>query len=228
MVSFILTTSLMHKNRYTLFIFDFDGTLADTTECIVASYQHAFTKNNLPIPSREEIIYLMGIELREVFQRLTSHALEESHYDSLVADYRAIYSKLLSSKTSLYPHVKETLIQLKETGGLLAIATSKKTDVVTMNAKALGVDQYFDRTVGADKVVKKKPHPEMLLYILEKMRIKKEDAVMIGDSTVDIDMGNAIEMDTIAVTWGAHTKEMLAASHPTYTIDSFSALQRFI
>ena len=166
---------------YVLFIFDFDGTLTDTIECLVSSYQHAFTKNNLPVPSREAFINLMGIELREVFQRLTDHALDDSLYDLLVADYRSFYVEIVSSKTLLYPKVSDTLIELKEKGVLLAIATSKKTDVVTQNAKVLGIDQYFDFIVGADKVVKKKPDPEMLWYILEKMNIKKESAVMIGE-----------------------------------------------
>lgn len=215
------------QESYELFIFDFDGTLADTIECVVSSYQHAFTKNNLPVPSREAFINLMGIELREVFQRLTDHALDDSLYDLLVADYRSFYVEIVSSKTLLYPKVSDTLIELKEKGVLLAIATSKKTDVVTQNAKVLGIDQYFDFIVGADKVVKKKPDPEMLWYILEKMNIKKESAVMIGDSTYDIDMGNAIGMDTIAVTWGAHSQEMLQKTNPTYSIDVITELLRF-
>ncbi len=216
------------RKAYKLFVFDFDGTLADTTECIVASYNHAFALYNLPIPSREDIINLMGIELREAFQRLTENSLEASVYDNLVTAYRAVYPQMIATKTSLYPNVKEIVSQLKEMGVMLVIATSKKTDLAVLNAKALGIDVYFDLIVGADKVVQKKPHPEMLLYILAKLHVDKKDAVMIGDSTFDIDMGNAIGMDTIAVTWGAHTKEMLTASHPTYNSDTFSMLEKFV
>jgi phosphoglycolate phosphatase-like HAD superfamily hydrolase len=77
-------------------------------------------------------------------------------------------------------------------------------------------------------VTKKKPNPEMLLITLEKLGVEHGNAVMIGDSTFDIEMGRAIDMDTIAVTWGAHTKEMLRQSSPTYMIDNFSELIRFI
>ncbi len=77
-------------------------------------------------------------------------------------------------------------------------------------------------------VTQKKPNPEMLLITLKKLRVDYRDAVMIGDTTFDIEMGKAINMDTIAVTWGAHTKEMLQQSGPTYMIDSFSELLRFI
>ena len=63
-----------------------------------------------------------------------------------------------------------------------------------------------------------------ILITLDKLGVDYKDAVMIGDTTFDIEMGKAINMDTIAVTWGAHTKEMLRQSDPTYIIDSFSEL----
>lgn len=216
------------NKKYSLFIFDFDGTLGDTKECVVASFQKSLSQNNLPIVDRTQIIQLMGISLEDVFKKLTDNKYKEDFYKKLVTDYRIFYKEFLTSKTEIFPEVAETLKVLKAKNIRCTIATSKKTEFAKLSCQYLGIDQYIDFYIGDDMVTKKKPDPEMLAITLEKFNTEIKDAVMIGDSTFDIEMGNAIGMNTIAVTWGSHTKELLQAVHPTNIIEHCSELLKFI
>lgn len=214
--------------KYKLCIYDFDGTIGDTKECVTASFQESLSYNKLPFVKSEDIVILMGLPLIEMFKKLTDKELPNEMYEKLVADYRNTYAELLKTKTKVFPDVIETLKILKEKNTLCSVATSKKTDIAKINCSYLHVDTYFELIVGNDMVKNKKPHPEMLEYTLQKLKIDKQDAVMIGDSTFDIEMGNAINMDTIAVTWGAHSKELLKTAHPSYIIDKFSQILDFV
>ena len=216
------------NKKYKLFIFDFDGTLGDTKECVVASFQKSLSHNNLSIADRNKIIQLMGISLPDVFRKLTHAKLDDAMYEKLVTDYRMFYKDFLVSKTQIFPDVAKTLKILKEKKILCSIATSKKTEFAILSCKYLRIDTYIDFYIGDDMVTQKKPNPEMLTVTLKKLNINKLDAVMIGDSTFDIDMGNAIQMDTIAVTWGSHSLQLLKSANPTYTINKFSELLQFV
>lgn len=215
------------NRTYKLFIFDFDGTLGDTKECVVASFQESLSQNKLSTASRDQIIHLMGLSLKDAFKKLTAEELEDATYEKLVEDYRSVYGQFLTQKTLIFPEVAETLEELKRKNVLIAIATSKKTEFARLSCEHLHIDKYIDFYIGDDMVSQKKPHPEMLTYTLNELKTEKQDAVMIGDSTYDIEMGNAIGMETIAVTWGAHPLELLRSANPTHIIHKFSELKRF-
>jgi phosphoglycolate phosphatase/pyrophosphatase PpaX len=217
----------MHK-KYKLFIFDFDGTLGDTKECVVSSFQKSLLHNNIPIIDKSEIIHYMGLSLPEVFKKLTHAKFIDSFYKKLVADYRIFYKEFLTSKTQIFPEVAETLKILKEKKVLCTIATSKKTEFAITSCKYLEIDKYIDFYIGDDMVINKKPDPEMVIVTLKRFNIDVKDAVMVGDSTFDIEMGNALMMDTVGVTWGAHSKELLTSVHPTYLINEFPQLLNLI
>lgn len=216
------------NKKYKLFIFDFDGTLGDTSECVVASFQGALRDNKLPVADEKDIVHLMGISLPAVFQRLTNNTLSNEMYDKLVHDYRQLYRVNLTKKTRSFPGVNTALQHIKANNGLCSIATSKKTEFAKLSCDYLKIDPFIDLYIGDDKVTNKKPHPEMLEYTLKELGVHKDDAAMIGDATTDIEMGNAIGMDTIAVTWGAHSVDMLKRAGPLYVISSADELRAFI
>jgi HAD superfamily hydrolase (TIGR01509 family) len=216
------------KKSYKLFIFDFDGTIGDTKEGIFQSFQEVLSKHGLPPVNREQIFSYMGLYLKEIFKKLTLNKYNDEFYEKLAADYNTLYKDSLKTKTLIYPEVADTLKKLKQKGTLNSIATSKNTELAELSCKYLHINKYFDFCIGGDRVTQKKPHPEMLLVTLNKLGVDYKDAVMIGDSTFDIEMGNAINMDTIAVTWGAHTKDQLKQTRPTYMIDNFSEIIKFI
>lgn len=216
------------KSTYTLFIFDFDGTLGDTSDCVVASFQGALKQNNLPVADRQEIVHYMGISLPEVFKRLTNHQHNDEQYGKLVDNYRSLYRTYLTQKTKAFPYTKEILKHIKDNGGMCTIATSKKTEFATLSCEFLELHPYIDLYIGDDKVQNKKPHPEMIEYTLSHLNVDPKNALMIGDATTDIEMGKAAGIDTMAVTWGAHSREALAALQPDYTIDNMRQLTEFI
>jgi len=215
-------------NTYDLFIFDFDGTLGDTQDCVVASFQQTITDNKLQKPKKEDIVNLMGLSLEQVFRQLIGDTYEKPFYEKLIDDYRCHYRNYLASKTKIFKGVRETLAYIKNANCVCSIATSKKTEFATLSCRFLNIDKYIDYYIGDDKVTNKKPHPEMLEKTYKDLRIDSARSVLIGDSTFDIDMGNAMGIDTIAVTWGAHSEAVLRASMPTYIISSFSELRKFV
>lgn len=216
------------NKKYKLFIFDFDGTLGDTKECVVSSFQKSLSYNNLPPIDRDKIIHLMGLSLQDVFKKLTDNKLKDSFYEKLVLDYRTFYREFLKSKTHIFPEVAKTLKILKGKKVFCTIATSKKTEFAVISCKHLDIDKYIDFYIGDDMVRNKKPDPEMILHTLKKFNVNLKSAIMIGDSTFDIKMGNALGMDTIAVSWGSHSIELLKSENPTYTINHFSELMKFV
>jgi HAD superfamily hydrolase (TIGR01509 family) len=169
----------------------------------------------------------MGRSLPEVFRELTGGIYDAVRYEQLVADYRDIYRRLLPERTKAFPGIDAALKHLTATGAVCTVATSKKTEFAVMSARHLGIDDYFTLYIGDDMVTRKKPHPEMLERTVAETGIASADAVMIGDATTDIEMGKAIGMDTIAVTWGAHSGDQLRAAEPTHIIDTAGELDSF-
>lgn len=212
---------------YKLFIFDFDGTVGDTQDCVVDSFQSALSVNEIAPADREDIVHTMGLSLTRAFAELIDGEHDGEFYDKLALDYRSFYSELLPEKTLMFPGVPETLQRIKDKGAVSTIATSKKTELARLSCAHLGIDGYFDLFIGDDEVSNKKPHPEMLLRTLGTFSVETAQAVMIGDSTYDIEMGNAIGMDTIGVTWGAHSEELLRSACPTRIVHQFSELSAF-
>lgn len=214
---------------YQLFIFDFDGTLADTSECITASFQISMRQAGLPPVAREEIIRLMGLSLKEVYKSLIGPNYGDDFYEGLIKSYREHYTEFLATKTFLYEGIAEILTSLEKGEKLCTIATSKKTALAAMNARYLGIDKYFTLIVGDDAVSLKKPHPEMVFHTLKELQIlDKSKVLVVGDSTFDIEMGNAAGVDTCAVTWGAHSRAELQNSNPTYILKSTRELLALI
>jgi phosphoglycolate phosphatase len=216
----------MSVTAYRLFVFDFDGTLADTGDCVTASFAVALARNGLPPVEPARIVALMGRSLPEVFRELTG-IRDAERVEQLVADYRGTYRLLVPERTKAFPGVLAALEQLTTAGVVCTVATSKKTEFARISARHLGLDRYLRLYIGDDLVTRKKPDPEMLERTLTEIGSSVADAVMIGDATTDIEMGQAIGMDTIAVTWGAHSRDQLLAAGPTHIIGSAAELPRF-
>jgi phosphoglycolate phosphatase/pyrophosphatase PpaX len=212
---------------YRLFAFDFDGTIADTGDCVFAALTTALTRHRLPLVDRDTAIALMGLPLPQVFRELTANAYTDDQYDQLVVGYRETYRDVLPDKTAAFPGIRAALEYLTGRGAVCTVATSKKTEFAVSSARHLGLDSYFAFYIGDDLITHSKPDPQMLHHTLAKAGVTPAHAVMVGDAVTDIQMGQAIGMDTIAVTWGAHQADALAAASPTHIIDTAAALTRF-
>lgn len=212
-------------------ILDFDGTIADTSAAIISAFCKTFEKLDLPTPADGEIRQTIGLPLRDAFAQL-SGMTEDAAIDRGVDTYRSLFDDSADGSIVIYPGVKETLEQLKAAGVILTVASSRSHKSLPGMLDRLGIAPLIDMVVAAEDVEAAKPAPDMVLKILEATHTAPYDALVVGDTTYDIEMGHAAGTRTCAVTYGNHPTERLIAAHPNYMIDLFHdtatiALKRF-
>lgn len=211
--------------QYRAVFFDFDGTLANTEKLAVYATQAAFAQMGLPVPTAAAIIQYQGIPIETSFPLLAQHPMDQTMLQQLFTAFRSAYQAGESAETiQAFSGIPELLTQLAGAGQQLFLMTSKKSAVAQRNLAILSLDKYFTAVYGSDRVVAYKPAPGGLQQALAEYQLSANEAVMVGDATFDIDAGNAAGMTTIAVTWGAHTRETLKQSEPDYLVATREAL----
>lgn len=201
-----------------LAVFDVDGTLLDSQAQIVGAMQGAFDALGLTCPPRTEILGIVGLSLPQAMARLAPGA----DLNALTAAYKDIFSRMRAETLSpLYPGARGALQRLAARGVVLGIATGKSRRGLDHVLAAHGLAGMFATTQVADDHPSK-PHPSMLHAALRETGADAAQAVMIGDTSFDMDMGRAAGLRTVAVDWGYHPVAALAGA--TALIDRFEAL----
>ncbi len=207
------------------YIFDFDGTLMDTSSVILSTIKATIKDMQLPDKTEEECRSIIGIRTDEAGRYLYPD-LDISNAE-FAKVFRANYERLQKdAKETPFPGVIETLKTLKEEGHRLAVASSRRLASLNDYLDKLGIKDWFDMIVGADSVTKGKPNPEPVLTILNALNWNADDTLVVGDADVDIMMGNAAGCKTCAVTYGNGSIASLKAADPYYIIDNFKELPR--
>lgn len=183
----------------TAFLFDLDGTLIDSIDLIWRSYVHAIEQHFSRTPTRDEWKAGLGRPLRWQFGQLTSDLAE---IDALIATYRKYNFEWHDRLVVPYPHVHETLRELRERGVRIGVVTSKLRAGAERGLKHCGLTEFVDAIVGADEVTNAKPHREPVELALSRLGAQARDAVMIGDSPHDIRSGLDAGTHTAGVLWG--------------------------
>lgn len=208
-----------------IIILDFDGTLGDTTSVIVRTTQAAIKELGLPSRTDEECASMIGLRLVEIPPVLfPGYEVDPSLY---AATYRRIFHTLnTDGAVQLYPNVKETLAELKKRGYILTIASSRSRSTLIEYVENLGLSSTITYVLGADDVKEGKPSPEPVNKTLEKYGLKPEEALVVGDTIFDIEMGKNAGTATCGVTYGNGSREsMVVADH---LIDDFSRILHII
>jgi phosphoglycolate phosphatase len=211
-----------------LVVFDVDGTLVDSQHHILAAMEVAFAAIGHPTPARETVLGVVGLSLAEAMAALAPHLPEEAtlrlagHYrDGFVGQREAGGPAAVAP---LYPGARAALDRLAaRPGTLLGVATGKARPGLEHVLASHALAPLFATTQTAD-AHPSKPHPSMLLAALQETGVDAADAVMIGDTAFDVAMGRAAGLRTIAVTWGYHPRDRLAAAGPDLVIDDYAAL----
>lgn len=207
-----------------LIIFDFDGTLADTTATILQTYRMAIKVAGAAPRSDAECQATIGVPLRQGFRQLYPDCTD-SELDTYVKTYRHIfYANKKDLIPQLYPGVKETLEKLACMGIEMSIASSRSRDSLIEFCEATGIDGFFSLILGADDVVHPKPDPEPVLVTLKRLGRDASRSIMVGDMPVDIAMGLGAGCMTVGVTYGNSTRHDLAAAGASRIIDSMPEL----
>ncbi|HEY0212366.1 MAG TPA: HAD-IA family hydrolase [Paenirhodobacter sp.] len=211
-----------------LAIFDVDGTLSDSQAQIVASVTRGFAAVGLAVPDRQAILSIVGLSLPEAMARLAPDTTADLRAE-IIATYKASYQTHRAHQPApLYPGAAETLDRLAGWPDLLlGIATGKSRRGLTALCDHHGIGGYFiTRQVADDHP--SKPHPSMVLTALSEAGVDAAQAVMIGDTTYDMDMGRAADVATIGVSWGYHPVADLRDAGAGQIVDSFAALEAAI
>ncbi len=214
-------------DRLRLVVFDVDGTLIDSQADILASMTAAFAAIDRPCPERAVALSVIGLSLRIALHRLVPDATEPM-LDTMVDAYKGAFHDIRtqggSQTAPFYPGLRPYLDALAGREDLvLGVATGKSRRGLRALLAAHGLERHFVTTQTADDHPSK-PHPAMLKAALSETGVAAVDAVMIGDTSFDIDMAKAAGMTGIAVTWGFHAVSALAhADHVVGSADALSA-----
>jgi phosphoglycolate phosphatase len=211
-----------------LVVFDVDGTLIDSQDFIVEAMNRAFGEMGAPLPSRPEILSIVGLSLHEAIERLVP-SFSQTEVATATQQYKDMFIKLRAEKggegaAPLYPGARLALEQLHLRDELLmGVATGKARRGLDHAYDAHDLGHFFVTSQTADNHPSK-PHPSMLHSALSDTGVDVKNAVMIGDTSFDMEMGRAAGYRTIGVTWGYHPRENLKAAGADILIDSYTDL----
>lgn len=211
-----------------LVIFDLDGTLVDSQAHILAAMRGAFEALSLTVPAPDAILSIVGLSLPQAFARLVPDEAVDTR-DRLVEAYKQAFFDLRQSGdpaagSPLYPGARAVLDGLAAQDEiLLAVATGKSRRGTDAVLESHGLSRHFiSRQVADDHP--SKPHPSMILTALAETGVAAADAVMIGDTTYDMDMAAAAQVAGLGVGWGYHPAPALSASGARAVLSDFTAL----
>lgn len=211
-----------------LVVFDVDGTLVDSQAHILAAMSHAYGALGVEPPSREAVLGIIGLSLPVAMAQLSPELTAQDQV-ALVEGYKESFAKIRVSgeprqMSPLYPGAREAVEGLLARDDLLVgIATGKSRRGLDHLLEAHGWVGTFVTEQVADHHPSK-PHPSMLHAALTETGVEARDAVMIGDTTYDIEMGRAAGLATLGVTWGYHPEASLARAGATAIIKDYAAL----
>jgi len=211
--------------RYALIVFDWDGTLADSTQAIALSIQAACVDMGCPAPSLDAARHVIGLGLHEAMAYLVP-GLPTSDYEPMIQRYRAHWLPR-DPQVALFPGSVAMLAQLAERGHMLAIATGKSSAGLRRALHATGVADFFAATRCADQCASK-PAPDMLHELMQELATLPEHTLMVGDTTHDLQMARHAGVDALAICHGAHARDNLAALEPLACLDDTAQLAQWL
>lgn len=213
------------KPGYQMIVFDWDGTVMDSAAAIVEAIQAASRDLGFPEPSDERARHVIGLGLGDALR----HAVPElpSHlYEQMVDRYRHHYLSR-DHELQLFAGIPELLNDLSGRGLLLAVATGKSQLGLSRALKTSGLEHLFVATRCADQCLSK-PHPQMLLELMDEFALSADHLLMVGDTSHDLNMAANAQVDAVGVTYGAHQRDALLACSPRCVVDSVEELSAWL
>ncbi len=197
-------------------LFDFDGTLVDTTEMIHQGMRHATTEvlGREDIP-RETLLANVGQPLPQQMEVLDAEKAE-----LLLEAYRRHHEENHDALIQEFPDIEKSLSRLRSAGTKVAVVTSKRQVSVEMALRNFpGLRDVVDRFVTMEDTKEHKPHPGPLLKGLELLGgVPKEEAAYVGDSPFDVEAAKAAGLTSVAVSWGAFSEGRLREADPDHLV----------
>ena len=210
--------------KYPLLVFDWDGTIINSASTIAECIRQAAADVGLPVPTKEQASHVIGLGLHDALRHAVP-SLAAERVPEFVERYREHF-RASEHTMDLFAGMRELLAGLS-VERKLGIATGKSRRGLDRSLDATGLRGYFRASRCADET-HPKPHPAMLLELMDELDVRAEGALMIGDTSHDLEMARAAGVDALAVTYGAHAEDSLRSCQPRACVASVAELGRWL
>ncbi len=207
---------------YQLVIFDWDGTVMDSTGRIIACMHQAGADLCLPVLEDDAVREIIGLGLPEALRTLYP-GIGDRDLERMRERYAVHFVAAEASPSRLYPGARETLAALRTAGLRLAVAPGQSRKGLGRVWASSGLGVSFDASRCADET-HSKPHPAMVTELLTELGVAPERALVVGDTSFDLQMARDAGVDRVAVSYGAHPVDRLMNFHPLAVIDALPQL----
>lgn len=211
--------------RYSAVVFDWDGTVMDSTHAIVAAIQGACADLDLPVPDASRASWVIGLSLEAALYHAVP-TLEADRMPAFLDSYRSHFMRR-NTDMMLFEGMESLFDELARRGVRLAVATGKSRAGLDRVLAAAGLERVFACTRCADEAPGK-PDPTMLREIIETLDLDPDGVVMVGDTAHDVQMASNAGVDSVAVTYGAHDRQTLLLARPTAMVPGVAELRDWL
>lgn len=212
-------------SRYQLIVFDWDGTLMDSTSHIVNCMQQAITQLSLPPLKDTAISHIIGLGLNEAIYALYPDSNAKT-VEQLANSYRETWLNN-PHDSPLFDHADNLIKQLATQEYFLGVATGKSRRGLDKVLKSTALEPYFHATRCADEC-HSKPHPQMLDELISYFGVNPNETLMIGDTEYDLQMAHNAGADSLGISHGAHDMATLRACQPKAIVDNLQQVEHFL
>ncbi len=212
----------MSSKSFKLLVFDWDGTLMDSEARIIACVRGAAKDLHLQMLTDDEIRNIIGLGLKEAVTTLFPGA-DDDLVAKVVVRYRHYFLNVDKTPSELFRGSREVLHNLQKQEYMMAVATGKGRQGLDKVLDETGLKPLFLATRCADETLSK-PHPEMLLQIMDELGVEGGETLMIGDTEYDMQMAVNAGAHRLAVSYGVHTPQRLMQHSPLGCLDDITEL----
>lgn len=203
---------------YRAILFDLDGTLLNTNELILASFMHTFEQHCPGKYTEEDVLAIMGEPLLDMMRQF-----DEEQAEQMVETYQKHNIENHDHYVEAFPHVVEVIEQISQAGIPMSIVTNKRRPVVEMGLRLFGLDTWMDEVICVGDAPQAKPEPDQLLLAMERMQVKPEETLMVGDSRYDLMAARRAGVACAGVSWSLHLED-LEKMKPDYMLTDLKDL----
>ena len=213
-------------------LIDVDGTLVDSVPDLAYCVDEMMKQLDMPVRGEDVVRHWVGNGVERLVRRALINQLDgepdEALFQKAIPIFEALYAENTSKRSCLYPGVKEALDFLKTTGVRIGCVTNKAAQFTLPILQDLGISDYFEMVVCGDELPKKKPDPMPLLHVAEKLGVKPEQSLMLGDSMSDVKAARAAGFDIICMSYGYNHGEDIRDYNPDAVVDSMDEVKGLI
>ena len=213
-------------------LIDVDGTLVDSVPDLAYCVDEMMKQLDMPVRGEDVVRHWVGNGVERLVRRALINQLDgepdEALFEKAIPIFEALYAENTSKRSCLYPGVQEALDFLKTTGVRIGCVTNKASQFTLPILKDLGISGYFEMVLCGDELPRKKPDPMPLLHVAEKLGVKPEQSLMLGDSMSDVKAARAAGFDIICMSYGYNHGEDIRDYNPDAVVDSMDEIKDLI